>query len=54
MIDCFADDACTCWFECITHNNDFAGCQDSCNVGNIGPITSCANSRCNYAGACGD
>ena len=52
MIDCFGDPDCLCWFECISHNNDFQPCQDMCNVGNIGTITSCANSKCNTAEAC--
>lgn len=52
MIACFDDPGCTCWFECISHNNDFAPCQDACNVGNIGTITSCANSKCNTEDAC--
>ena len=53
MIACFEDPDCVCWFECISHNNDFAPCQDACNIGNIGPITSCANSKCGDLGACG-
>ena len=52
IINCFDDPKCACWFECISHNNDFSPCQTACDVGNIGPITSCANSRCNTADAC--
>ena len=52
MIDCFQDPSCVCWFECISHNNDFEPCKTACNIGNIGPITSCANSVCNTADAC--
>ncbi|MFO7563917.1 MAG: hypothetical protein R6X02_14820 [Enhygromyxa sp.] len=53
MIACFEDPGCVCWFECISHNNDFGPCQDACNIGNIGPITSCANSKCGDVDACG-
>ena len=53
IVECMEDPACVCWFECIQHNNDFMPCKESCMVGNVGTITSCANSQCNYEGACG-
>jgi hypothetical protein len=53
--DCVENDsACACWVECIEKNNDFKPCEEVCNVtGKPGKITSCANSQCNFAEACG-
>lgn len=54
LVSCFQDTYCTCWFGCIQHNNDFEPCKTQC-MGNNSPgeVTSCANSQCNYDGACG-
>jgi hypothetical protein len=52
VVECYDDPGCVCWFNCIEHNNDFMPCQDMCNVGGVGLITSCANSECNFEGAC--
>lgn len=55
VLECFMDEFCHCWVECIEHNNDFDPCVETCNgTGKPGPITSCANSQCNDAGACGN
>jgi hypothetical protein len=53
--DCVeSDEKCACWVDCIEQNNDFKPCEDQCEVtGKPGKITSCANSQCNYEGACG-
>jgi hypothetical protein len=54
VLECFMDEFCHCWVECIEHNNDFDPCVETCmGTGKPGEITSCANSQCNEAGACG-
>jgi hypothetical protein len=54
VLECFMDEFCHCWVECIEQNNDFDPCVDTC-MGTMKPgaITSCANSNCNEVGACG-
>jgi hypothetical protein len=55
VLECFMDEFCHCWVECISHNNDFDPCVTTCNgTMKPGAITSCANSNCNDPGACGD
>ena len=55
VLECYMDDFCRCWVECIMHNNDFDPCVDSCmGTAKPGAITSCANSNCNEIGACGN
>jgi hypothetical protein len=55
VMECLTDTFCACWIECISHNNDFDPCVQTC-MGTMKPgqITSCANSQCNEVGACGD
>jgi hypothetical protein len=55
VLECVADDPnCACWVDCIEKNNDFKPCEEQCMVqGKPGKITSCANSQCGFAGACG-
>jgi hypothetical protein len=53
VVDCLMDPGCTCWLECIEHNNDFMPCVAECMIkGKPGSITSCANSKCNTINAC--
>ena len=53
VIDCLADPKCTCWLDCIQHNNDFMPCVQTCMLNaKPGAITSCANSKCNTINAC--
>ena len=53
VTECLLDPKCACWLECIEQNNDFAPCTESCDIkGKPGPITSCANSKCNTLDAC--
>ncbi|MCB9753430.1 MAG: hypothetical protein H6713_26105 [Myxococcales bacterium] len=53
VVDCLEDVDCTCWLNCIQHNNDFDPCKVECGInGNPGPITACANSKCNTIDAC--
>ncbi|PCC67114.1 hypothetical protein SAMN02745121_08993 [Nannocystis exedens] len=54
VTECLADPKCACWLECIKMNNDFDPCKTQCQInGNPGPITACANSKCNAPAACG-
>jgi len=54
VLECYMDDFCRCWVECIEQNNDFDPCVDTCmGTAKPGAITSCANSNCNEVGACG-
>lgn len=55
VLECVTgDEKCACWVDCIEKNNDFKPCEEQCMVqGKPGKITSCANSQCNYAEACG-
>ncbi|MCA9693344.1 MAG: hypothetical protein KC636_27360 [Myxococcales bacterium] len=53
VADCVLDPDCSCWLDCIEYNNDFDPCKTQCGInGNPGPITACANSKCNFEGAC--
>ena len=53
VTECLADMKCACWLECIKMNNDFDPCKTQCNInGNPGPVTACANSKCNTPDAC--
>jgi hypothetical protein len=55
VLECFMDEFCHCWVECIEQNNDFDPCVDECmGTAKPGAITSCANSNCNEVGACGN
>ena len=55
VLECYMDEFCRCWVECIEQNNDFDPCVDTCmGTAKPGAITSCANSNCNEVGACGN
>jgi hypothetical protein len=50
---CLKETKCTCWLECVAHNNDFEPCKFACGIkGNPGQITACANNNCNSLNAC--
>lgn len=53
VVECLKDAKCTCWLECVAHNNDFEPCKFACGIkGNPGQITACANNECNSLNAC--